>query len=362
MDGLVTFYDGAEVRAYPPLSTYLFAAAGRVAYGLSNSAAPSDALLNVLIKLPAIVADVATAVLLVWQAGKQTAVWRILIAALYLLNPAVWYVSVYWGQTDAIYLFFMIAGLMLLARGRVIPAWVCCGLSLGVKLQGLPLVFLFFVWTWVQEGRWALIKGMTAALGTGVILTLPWLVNGRILEIVEAITSDSLRVVQSAYNGWYFVLGERARTEEASRTLDILPISYGTASLVLFFIVVLLMTILIVKRREQVALPIAAVFLSLAAFLFLTDMRERYLFPVLPLLLWSANQQRRLLWLYLILTITWLFNLVTIASFAPEFWTNLVAWERPYPTHIAILKGIASVVSAIHLLIFGWLSWFLVRK
>jgi Gpi18-like mannosyltransferase len=359
-EGLTGFYGTVGERTYPPLSIYLLAAGGWLADKLSSSAVPDESLLNALIKLPAILADVGTAALLVWQAAKQTAAWRILITGLYLLNPAVWYVSIYWGQTDAIYLFFLFAALLLLARGAVVPAWLCYALSLAVKLQALPLVFLFLAWTLVYYGRRVLLKGLVAGGAAGLILMLPWLLNGRLLGVITATLSSSSRVVQSAYNGWYFLLRDQAGTAEASRSLGILPFSYQTISLLLFLIAVFVVTILIVRHKEQLSLPIAAVVLTLTAFLFLTDIRERYLFPVLPLLLWGAGQQRRLLWFYLILTATWLFNLVTIASFAPELWTNLVAWPRPYPTHIALLKTIAWVVSAVHLAIYFWLASFLI--
>jgi hypothetical protein len=115
-------------------------------------------------------------------------------------------------------------------------------------------------------------------------------------------------------------------------------------------------------------MPLAAAVLSLAAFTFLTDMRERYLFPVFPFLLlaaagWPENPPRpTLLWLYLLLTATWLFNLVTIASFAPAWWTNLVAWQPPYPAHIAVLKGASVLVAAFHTLIFIWLVQYLIGR
>jgi hypothetical protein len=134
------------------------------------------------------------------------------------------------------------------------------------------------------------------------------------------------------------------------------PVSYQIASLILFLTAASFASIIIVKRKEKVVLPAAAAVLSMASFLFLPDIRERYLFPVLPLLLWAANYRPGLLRLYVLLTVSWLFNLVTIASFAPQWWTNLVAWERPYPLRISLLKTAAWVVSAVHLAVFFRLS------
>lgn len=354
-EGLLSFYETVEIRAYPPLSTYLLASVGWVADKLTSSTTPDESLLTSLIKLPSILADLGTAALLVWQARKYSAVWRLLTAVLYLFNPAVWYVSVYWGQIDAIYVFFLLAALMLLARSRVVPAWVCLGLSLGIKLQGAPLLFLFLTWTWIQHGSRQLIRGIFGLLGSAMIIISPWLLSGRLPEMIEAVfpTQTTNMVAQSAYSGWYFFLREKSIMLDAAQKLDFVPISYLAVGVVLFLVVVLFVTTRLIKDRKHSSLPVAAVLISLAAFLFLPEMRERYLFPILPLLLWAAGQRRRLLWLYLILTATWFFNLVTIASFAPDLWTNLVAWQPPYPSRIRLLKDVAWIVSGVHLIIFG---------
>jgi hypothetical protein len=91
-------------------------------------------------------------------------------------------------------------------------------------------------------------------------------------------------------------------------------------------------------------------------------MHERYLFPALPLLLLCAETSdhpvvRRQLWCcYGLLTFTFCYNIVTVASFAPRLWTNLLALSPPYPAHIAVLKVVALMVAALNVAVLLWLG------
>jgi len=63
---------------------------------------------------------------------------------------------------------------------------------------------------------------------------------------------------------------------------------------------------------------------------------------------------RCLWWIYSILTATFLFNLVTIASFNPAWWTNLVAAPADTPL-VVVLKGLSLVAALINTLVLAWL-------
>ena len=68
-----------------------------------------------LLKIPAIVADIALAALLYgaarrWFGGRA----GLLAAAIYLFIPVTWYDSALWGQVDAVGTLVMVAALVLL--------------------------------------------------------------------------------------------------------------------------------------------------------------------------------------------------------------------------------------------------------
>jgi hypothetical protein len=91
-------------------------------------------------------------------------------------------------------------------------------------------------------------------------------------------------------------------------------------------------------------------------------MRERYLLPALFVVLSGAagEEEPRLrpkLWcIYGLLTATLLFNLVTISSFAPTLWLNLIVQHSPYAPHIAALKGLSLLAAAINVTVMVWLT------
>ena len=70
-----------------------------------------------------------------WALRKRSTGVAALAAGLYALNPAIWYVSSIWGQTDSLYTVFVVASVVLLERGWVVPAWLCYSLAFATKLQ-----------------------------------------------------------------------------------------------------------------------------------------------------------------------------------------------------------------------------------
>jgi len=126
---------------YPPLGLAAFVAVGHVEERLppadARGAWPS---FQVLIKLPAIAFDLATAVLLALVVGRLASPRAGLAAALlHALHPAVLYDSAVWGQVDSIFTFFSLASLSALALGRGALAPPLLALAVLAKPQGLIL-------------------------------------------------------------------------------------------------------------------------------------------------------------------------------------------------------------------------------
>src|SRR5690606_28345956 len=66
--------------------------------------------------------------------------------AFYFLNPAVIYVSAYYGQVDAIFTGLIFVSILLLVEQRIYLSGFMIGLALLCKLQTLPFIpFLFLV-------------------------------------------------------------------------------------------------------------------------------------------------------------------------------------------------------------------------
>src|SRR5450756_2644149 len=100
---------------------WLVGIAGNAVSGIVGVSA--DQAVGLLLKLPAIGADIAIGGLL-WWAGRRWFGGRagVLAAALYLFIPVTWYDSALWGQVDAVGTLVMLAALLLLVEGWSEPA------------------------------------------------------------------------------------------------------------------------------------------------------------------------------------------------------------------------------------------------
>lgn len=268
--GLVALYDG-RAQLYPPLSGFIFDLVGRIEINLPGALRANDQALNVLLKLPPLFADVLTAWLLAGSAWVQPRL-ALAVAAVYLFHPAVFYVSVFWGQMDSVYTAFMVVGVVALQKNHFRRAWLAAGAAIGIKLQALALLFYAAYASFIAWCVWC-------------------------------------------------------------------------------------------KRACE--LPLAAALTSFGFFMLPTKVHERFLFPVIAFLLLAlaqnaqekanSKQARLLAYAFVLVSLTFSFNLVTIAqpSFMPLF--NLVAQPRD-SVLVNVLKDAALAAAALNLIVFGGLT------
>jgi len=137
------FYGTAGSANYPPGYLYVLWLIGALAgpVGTLLGTGTQEATL-LLLKLPAMLADVAIAALLYraarrWMGERQ----GLVAAALYLAIPVTWYDSALWGQVDAVAAVVMLAAILLLIDGWSEAAAVAAVLAVLVKPQaGIVLV------------------------------------------------------------------------------------------------------------------------------------------------------------------------------------------------------------------------------
>jgi dolichyl-phosphate-mannose-protein mannosyltransferase len=122
--GLSHFYEPGYFVDYPPGYLYVLFVLGGLWRALRGGSLPVT-----LLKLPAIVADIGTAVLAILlatrlvagQTNARSAI-TLPVAGAILLNPALILLSAAWGQVDSVAGFLVLAGLYLAAAGRPSPA------------------------------------------------------------------------------------------------------------------------------------------------------------------------------------------------------------------------------------------------
>jgi dolichyl-phosphate-mannose-protein mannosyltransferase len=127
------FYATANSANYPPGYMYVLWLVGAIGSAFGSSSEHATLL---LLKIPAIAADIALAALLYvaarrWFGGRA----GLLAAAIYLFIPVTWYDSALWGQVDAVGTLVMVAAIVLLVEGWSEPAAALAAFSLLIKPQ-----------------------------------------------------------------------------------------------------------------------------------------------------------------------------------------------------------------------------------
>jgi Gpi18-like mannosyltransferase len=344
-------------------------------FGWDSATSPDESkFATLVIQLLSALADLLTAALLAWAMWGRSRKLGLLIAALYVFNPAVWYVSAVWGQTDSIYTLLLLGCVLALERKRVLAAWALYALALGTKLQAIALLPLLAAWSLARHRLRGLLGGLAVFAAVGAVLCAAWLLSGRGNDLLRVYTTPpEMRAVVSAYNFWYLVFGGNLKvSSEAQPTA--LPLTYREIGNGLFAVLALLIVALALRRKTNQSLAIAAAMLTLSMFLVLTQMHERHAYPALAFLAWGAAEYTlqhkggetgghvlrgghvTVWWIYGLLTLTILFNVVTIVPFSSALMTSLVV-EDVDSVQWVILKGMSLVVAAINIAILLWLFW-----
>ena len=144
----------------------------------------SSALSQVLVKLPAMLCDLASAMLLYKWAKREKiaggmAMW---LAALYVLNPATIFDSAAWGQIDSVFTLMVVAAVYLCVSGKLAIALPLYLVSALVKPQTLMLAPIALVVLIVEIAREKdkpkLLKqvgiGLAAAVVAAAVIVVPF--------------------------------------------------------------------------------------------------------------------------------------------------------------------------------------------
>lgn len=354
--------NGNMLPNYPPFSLMIFAATGWLQYALDPTFS-DPALFRLVIKLPSMLADLGTALLLfliitrLW--GKR---WGLLGAFAYTFHPAVLYDSAVWGQTDTIYTFFIVAALAASMHRSMMLVGFLLALAVLSKMQTLaiaPLVLTLLLLGTKRQFLQVLLGAASAAL----LVFLPFAAGGTLREAFSVFTGSIgyYNIVSSAaYNLWWALLGDEAGRMQDTDLLFGL-VTYRTAGLLIFALVAFIAMILLARTLKQgrkpvpkpdtrtIALFLGAALLASAFFLFNTEMHERYMFPVVALGLPVAFWSRKAAWLYIATTGLYFMNLL---GWLPMVLFDRALYETFHSLDIAIATAQVIVFGGMFSLIF----------
>ncbi|MBI3384808.1 NPCBM/NEW2 domain-containing protein [Candidatus Gottesmanbacteria bacterium] len=228
----------------------------------------------------------------------------ILAASLFLFNPVVIYNSSIWGQTDSIGALLVLLSFYFLITKRYGLTAIFSAVSLFMKTQTLVLLPLLYLGIFLQTKSLSqLTKSLWIFAGTAIVINLPFLATKTMDRVFDIMYNSQLYfpyVSMNAYNIWWLFFG-RASSSFWDQNLIANLISFKTAGVLLFGAIYTLAIGLVIKtyvrrvtgRVRQLAdehwqdpsyltvsILTALTLISFAFFMLLTQMHERYIFPL----------------------------------------------------------------------------------
>jgi Gpi18-like mannosyltransferase/predicted membrane-bound dolichyl-phosphate-mannose-protein mannosyltransferase len=302
-------YEPGYFLDYPPGYLYVLWAIGSIARHL-NLAGEG---LRLLVESPPLVADALIGALLfarIRERGDRAAAFGGMLV--FALNPGLLFDTVVWGQSDSVPTLLMLLALLAALDGRYASCWALGAAAALIKPQGLILMPLLAWWTLLEAPARQWLKSAAAALALALLAIAPFQLGhqpGWIFSLYRSTASYYHETSVNAFNVMALVGGLR---EPDAGTL--LGVSYFAWGLTLAAGWYVFAAALLWRERSARSLFLAAAMVFFGSFMLLPRMHERYLYPVLVLLIPLALDDDVVMAVEGILTATFLFNLYQVAQ------------------------------------------------
>jgi Gpi18-like mannosyltransferase len=293
-----------------------------------------------ILKLPSIIANVASAYLLYRLLEGQKPGLRLAATALYVLFPAALLIGPVWGQVDSILAFFLLLSVYYISRDKPVHSAVAFTIGFLVKPQAIAALPFLALWiirdNWGDWRRLALCTGVPLAVLIVLIIPFfeyePWRLIG---VLYDATNVEGYRVNSFwAYNFWnvggLFDQGFRCdlpghcAPDAEARATEWYGIATRYWGLALFASAITFILVSMRNARGTGYLALGVALSMMAFYVFLTRMHERYIFAAfLPFLLAAALIHSRFLWgMFIVVAFTHFVNLYHVYNY-------YYPWEAP---------------------------------
>lgn len=285
------FYQGRNASDYPPLYIYVLFLIGKL--GSLSALSPYFTL---LLKLPSIVADIATSFLIYKLAKKYLSLEiSLILAAFYTFNPAVLINSTIWGQVDSFFTLIIVVAIFFISEKKIGFATVLFTAAVLMKPQGIIFLPVLFFELIRRKTLKSWTKVIISGLVTAIVIILPFSLNTNGLWIFKLFASTLGEYPYASVNAFNFFSLLGANFTKDAGTLFVF--SYHTWGLMAIVMITAFSWFLFIKGRSRVFASAVALLLIDGVFTFSTRMHERYLFPAvaLSILTFIYLRDRRLL-------------------------------------------------------------------
>ena len=367
-NGTSDFYTapGHEWYDYPPGYMLVLGLIARFVQALKIPSGSGSAVFAYM--LPAWIADICTAVVLMREARRKdfSEAWCLLLGLIVVFQPAGVVLSGAWGQIDSILTLFLVLSFLELVRGRRVSAGALYGLAVMIKWQALiygpVLAAAYLLHLRSKRDLRDTGLGVLAAFAVMICLSLPfkgdqglfWFV-GRFLNAAGGYDYASVE----AYN-FLALMGGNWVPAGNKMILGISYKAFGTAAILIALILSVCIQFRDTRRTPRgggSAVPAGTLFVSAGTcmyiiFTFGHYMHERYVFPVILLLLFAFvfTGESRYLFCSLLLSAVLFLNEATAMYVISGLASAVVRSTRE---HTAVVSA-CSLAETISFLYFAW--------
>ncbi|MBO4395213.1 MAG: glycosyltransferase family 39 protein [Eubacterium sp.] len=246
---------------------------------------------RVMTKLVPVLADLGAGYI-IWRMAKErfSEGSSFLLAGLYIFSPIVIMDSSVWGQTDSVFTFCVLLTGWLCMKKKRIPAYFVFVLGVFIKPQTLMFAPIL-IWTIIEQVfldgfNWKKFRndliGGVCAIGSFFLMSLPFGIGTVVNQYVETLGEYPYASV-NAYNIWAF-LGKNWASQD-----DVvfgLPAHVWGSIAILAAVGLSAFAFFRLRKRADMSRYFVSMSIIISTmFLFSVRMHERYLFPIVVLLL-----------------------------------------------------------------------------
>ncbi|NUN64565.1 DUF2029 domain-containing protein [Pseudanabaena biceps] len=342
--GFGNFYNYSNCD-YPPAYLYILWAIGKT-YRIfdPNFEHTGSILLMAMIKLPPVLADIGSAVLIAKILKPRTTEHQAYaIALIYVFNPLVIFVSAVWGQVDGVLVFLMLWAFDLIQKNYVIRAGLLIATMVIVKPQGLFLALFLLISQWFRQAWWKWLVIAFGGLAITWLIILPFYGIGANSLGVNNLLTPFILLYQrlqstanyydfasvNAFNIWGWANWVRDYTIFAK-------ISYKLIGLASLGILTVWLGIFLYRQHGHFAANcLAAATMLIGCFMLPTRMHERYMLYSLAFMAISIAVIPVVKWIYWGFTVTGAvnvgyvylrYNYASLYNAIPETWLQTVIY------------------------------------
>jgi hypothetical protein len=350
--GLSTLYEGTDAGpvTFGPVMAYIWALLAAIQPAFATVTDASDPAIRALMKLPASIADLGLAALVVY-ALRDRPRWAAIGGAMVLLVPATWYVSAWWGQYEAIFALSAIAAVVAAIKGRNDLAAILIAVSLMTKPQAIAFVIPFAAWFWATGGWRGVIRAGVLGGVTAAVLWIPFLPTGPLgyLHNLGTYQNEIFNVLSlRAWNPWWILQVVAAGGDFIRDDVAIIgPFTFRHLGYLVTAILSVLIGLAIVRDARPRTFVLGVVASVLTIFTWMTQMHERYAYAALVVVL-LLIPDRSIRWFATILAVVITSNLIAAVPATPGLEAAL-----PVAGALGIVGSVAVV--ALSVLSLRWL-------